>query len=211
MWSKDLKNFVSFDDYYGLMLVTRESKSKFILPYLASYITDLSRLEHFRYMNLAPDEMYYCDTDSIFTTSKLYDKHVSPDIGKLKFLGTFTGIFLSPKTYALRDERTDEEIITFKGFDPDEFTFSDFQKALKGELTLKMTKEKPMSFKECNRFEKMREQNKLSKLVIVREDGRYLKVNKTTKQVSNFYDRRVLIAPHRQYGFDTVPFYYEDI
>jgi hypothetical protein len=211
VWSKDLKNFVSFDDYYGLMLVTRESHSKFILPYLASYITDLARLIHFKYMNLDQSSLFYCDTDSIFTTSKILDRYISPEIGKLKFLGTYEGVFLAPKSYALRDEKTGEEIVTFKGFDPDEFTFRKFKSALTQGDRLSMQKKKPMSFSECNQFEQMREKGKQSRVELVREDGRYLKVKKVNKTVSSTYNRRHLFSPHKEFVFDTIPYYYEEL
>jgi hypothetical protein len=211
VWSKDLKDFVTFDDYYGLMLVTRESHSKFILPYLASYITDLARLIHFKFMNIDQNSLYYCDTDSIFTTSKALDKFISPEIGKLKFLGEYEGVFLAPKAYALRDERTGEEIVTFKGFDPEEFTFKKFQSALRDNTRLMMTKEKPMLFAECNRYNQMIKDGKKSRVELVREDGRYLKVKRTTKIVSSIYNRRHLFAPHKQFVFDSMPYNYEEL
>lgn len=203
-WSKDLQDFIEFDSYYALMAVIRESRSKFILPYIAAYITELARLDHFRYLSYDSNKHYYCDTDSIFTTSKTLDRFVSNELGKLKFLGEYEGIFLAPKTYALRDRTT--EIIKFKGFNASRFSFRDFKDALLHGKILQDTQIHPMSFKQCQSVERMREEGKESRVKIVREDGKYLKVSKTEKQIVSLYDRRIMITPHKQYRFDTIPF-----
>lgn len=208
--SKGMDDFVSFDDYYGLVMVLRESKSEFILPYLACYITELARLHHFKFMREVEDDIFYCDTDSIFTTSKRLDRETKTGIGKLSYKGTYDGIFLAPKTYGLRNRS--EEIVTFKGFNPKEFSYSDFQKAAKNKITLSESRERVMGFVECTRIEKMRDENKESKREsnIIRERGRYLKVVESTKRVVSTYNKR-LIVPDSKCRFTSHPFEYDEV
>lgn len=210
--TKGLSNFVSFDDYYGLVMVLSESRSKFILPFLACYITETARLHHFKLMREIEKDVFYCDTDSIFTTSRSLDKKVTPKIGDLSFEGEYEGIFLAPKTYGLRDR--DGEHITFKGFDPKEFTYADFERASRGLFTLSMKKKHPLSFIQCSDIEKARADSpeKIGKLdsQIIHERGKYLKVAVTEKRVLTVQKRRI-IFPSSDTRFDSVPFDFNEV
>jgi DNA polymerase elongation subunit (family B) len=192
-------NFRPYDDNYGLILVERESKSEFIMPYIASYITSLARLEHFKLLNIAPDDCYYCDTDSLFTTSNKYEKLVNKKIGSLSNEGKYKeAVFVLPKTYALRNNK--EEVIAFKGFDADEFSFSDLYRHLTENLILKFTKKRILSFRECS--------TRING--IVEHRGKFLKLVQTEKIVRSSYDRRVKIIS-KKHIFDTKPFNRKDL
>ena len=207
---KGLTDFVSFDDYFGLVMILTESKNKFILPYLASYITELARLHHFKIMREVENELYYCDTDSILTTSKKLDDRVSPLIGDLSYKGEYKGIFLAPKTYALKNKK--EEIVTFKGFDPKEFSFADFKATMNHNAELSMTRERILSFVECTRIERMRLDHNKGKTEqsIVHERDRYLKLTNTTKRVVAKYNKRVVFSD-RIAKFVTIPFTFDEV
>lgn len=184
------EQFTEFSPEYALILVKKESHSKFIMPYIASYITELARLEHFKLMNQFSESQFYCDTDNMFTTQKY---STGKDIGELKDEGIFEGIFLGNKTYALRDKKTKEELITFKGFDVDQFSFKDFENALRNGKSLEMSKpDRILGFRECfNR-----------KQGITDTAGFFLKTVTTNKIAKMGYDKRILI-PDKKYVFDT--------
>jgi hypothetical protein len=202
-------DYVSFDDYYGLVLVTRRSHNKFIMPYLAAYITECARLHHFQLMNRDPEKIFYCDTDSIFTTSDKYKSLVGEGIGQLSDLGSYSGVFLAPKAYALKDGTT--EAVTFKGFDPTQFSFRDFRDALRKGTLLKMKDEKVMSFKQATAIEEKKEKMKLdpktkpSKYKVIQDAGYYLKLISTTKVFTAHYDKRKLFRDKTHF-FDSEPF-----
>lgn len=192
------RQFKTLDERFGLVLVSEESHNKFILPYLASYVTDLARLHHFQLMNIAPDKMFYCDTDSLYTSAN-YDKLVSEKIGALSYEGTFEGIFLSPKTYALKN--SDEEKIKFKGFAQGSFSFKDFEKSLmNGKVMATKSKTRILSFRECLK----------RKFGIVESQGNFLKLVNMEKSVVSSYDKRIVI-PSKRYVFNTKPFQRNEI
>jgi hypothetical protein len=200
-WDGSQKAFQKFNnpiaDQYGLVLVPQESKSKFILPYLAAYITDLARLAHWKLMQRSPEKMFYCDTDSLYTAAN-YDDLLSDRIGDLSFEGTWDGIFIAPKTYALKAGK--QEKIKFKGFDSKEFTFRsmrDFQETSK---PLSFTQERILGFRE----------SMIRTTGIIRQRGNFLKMVNTTKTVKSEYDGRQ-IDDSKRFLFDSYPKRYDEI
>lgn len=202
-WNPYLDNFSIYDDELGLVLVRKESKSKFILPYLASYITELARLHHFLLMNEKPEKMLYCDTDSLLTETKY---PTSPLIGELKLVGKYEAVFLTNKVYALRNldpncKPKDKEKIVFKGFSSEQFSFSDFKTALfTGEFKFVQEREEMLSFRES-----MKRTNK-----ITRESGRFLKTVNKRKEIRKLYDKRNIVK-ETKHVFDTFPKSYQQI
>lgn len=198
--AKHKEGFSSFNDEYGLITVPRESRSQWILPYLAAWITDLARLKHFQLMNVAPREMYYCDTDSLFTTHDMKE-FVGDKIGQLSFKGKWESIFLAPKSYAKRNKK--EEVIHFKGFTAKHFTFEDFERALRKHKQLKSEEYRILSFNECigkfdinGRFRKPRTKG------IIDSAGNFLKRIRFGKVVKTpFLQRRIL--PSKTSVFDS--------
>jgi DNA polymerase elongation subunit (family B) len=189
---------------FSLVLVKHESRSEFILPYLAAYITERARLYHFKIMHSVAKDVFYCDTDSIMCSTDSLKSKVSDKIGWLSYTGKYKGIFLAGKTYALKDEKGNESI-TFKGFDSEDFTFRKFEKILEkygeeGTELVGKPKERMLSFREC--FTR--------KSGIIREKNQFLKVVMTQKTAKPSIENRTVI-PSRKFGFDTKPFNQSDV
>jgi hypothetical protein len=202
VWTPETQNFLQFENDFGLVLTLKKSHSKFILPYLAAYITDLARLQHFQYMMQVEKQMYYCDTDSLFCSKRMPAAVVGKEIGKLHYEGEYEGYFLAPKSYAVRNAT--HELVKFKGFDSTQFSFSDFKRRTK-ELTTE--KEQVLSFRQCLNLEATRQRGTQTRMNIVRERGRFLKVQLQKKRVRVEYDkRRVFNDAH--FMFDTEPLHW---
>lgn len=189
----DILNVESLN--YGLVLVKRKSKSRFILPYLAGYITDIARLHHYKYMFEKQEEIYYCDTDSLITTA---DYPVSEKLGDFKLEGSgFKGVFLGNKTYALRNDKY--EYVKFKGFDSENLTFDEMVEALHGK-PVKQEKERMLSFRESLR----------RKNGIIDSQGQFLKLVSMSKETDfSVFNRKKVQSD--LYYYDTIPYTYTEI
>jgi len=184
---------------YGLVIVEKDSRSKFILPYLAAYITDLARLHHLKLMMQAPDAMFYCDTDSLYTTAS-YKKECGTTLGTLSDTGRWHGVFIAPKTYGLKSLDGKEEHIAFKGFRSEDFSFAQLERALFKKTVLIQERDRVLSYKECLRRESE----------VARDRGLFLKLVKQRKEAALTYDRRLTI-PNKKHIFITRPFTYAEI
>lgn len=100
---------------------------------IAAFVTSYARIHMHKLFGHLGDDLFYTDTDSIFTTRKL--EH-SSSLGDLKFESEFdSAVFLLPKTYFARGLQKNK--IAMKGFDRKKiqnFDFTDFQNALEGDL-----------------------------------------------------------------------------
>lgn len=95
---------------------------------IASFVTTHARIKLHRAMKPIQDRVFYCDTDSIFTTEFL---PTSDRLGDLKLEDSgYQACFLLPKTYSFKESK-------MKGF-PKEFAqsknFTDYVQALEGDL-----------------------------------------------------------------------------
>lgn len=104
---------------------------------VAAWVTSSSRVfMHRHYMKIL-DELYYTDTDSLFTTHAFSDQK---GLGGLKIeYEAEAACFLLPKTYVVQGVKDQkfEKKVTMKGFDRKKtkhFTVEDFQMALEGDL-----------------------------------------------------------------------------
>jgi len=186
---------------FGLVMVPHEARhNKFILPYLAAYITDLARLRHWQLMQRSPKSVFYCDTDSIITNDpKAFRAVTGSRIGQLQNEGTWKeGVFVAPKCYALRSGN--KQKVRFKGFQTEDFSFRDLEQALRKGRLLSSTRLRILSFAESTR----------RKHDIVRKEGTFLKTVNMTKTVSAQYDKRKMIDDSR-FVFDTEPFSFEEL
>jgi hypothetical protein len=177
-------------DSYGMCMVKEQTRSKFVMPYIAAYITELARCHHWRLMNQHPESVFYCDTDSIFTS------HVLPAGGKLGELsdeGTFEGVFLGNKTYALRNGKSEK--VAFKGFHVEDIHFRDVEKVLRTHKPLIQKRTRILSFRECLK----------RKEGIVSDAGPFLKMVDMTKETDGLNDKRRLTAS-RTHIYDSMPF-----
>lgn len=184
-------------DTFGLAFRIEESRSVFVMPYVAAWITELARLHHFRLMNQHPESMYYCDTDSLFT-SAIYP--TSDRIGELSHAGKFEAVFLAPKTYALKVGKT--EVIHFKGFDTAMFNFAYLKSVAlsHGKKQLKQVKHRILGFRECM----------TRKADVADSSGTWLKVAKQTKVATANIETR-LTKPSKKHILETTPYTYSQL
>lgn len=112
-----LKNDIFLYDFdLNLYYNKQISKSKNILPYLSSYITSLARVELYKHMQSVNFDVYYCDTDSLFTKTELKP---SSSLGALKLEGIVENFtFNAPKDYY--GILNGKELIKKKGFFKDQ-------------------------------------------------------------------------------------------
>lgn len=117
---------------------------------IAAWVTSHARIHMHQIYMQAPEELYYTDTDSLFTTAKL---PTGKNLGELKLeYEGYRACFVLPKTYMideivnLQDKKTGHPItrkLTMKGFEArkiKDFTPEDFVATLEGELRLKTRK-----------------------------------------------------------------------
>ena len=135
------------DSKLGVVRLVREPRvleTSFTNVAIAAWVTSLARIYMHKIYMKAPEELYYTDTDSLFTT---YEYQNSSELGGLKLEYTAkSACFLLPKTYivdgieGLIDKDTGKPITTkwvMKGFDKKKikhFTVDDFTTALEGEM-----------------------------------------------------------------------------
>lgn len=176
-----------FDEYYGLYLVEKTSRSLFILPYLASYITSLARVRLYEaFLQSGLENVYYCDTDSIITSSEL---KTGDGLGDLKLEYKIKeAVFLQPKAYSfiLQDGT---EISKVKGMKNLKLPFSTFKKAL---------------FENKINLIESRYDDIVGFRQSLRENGNFLMKRRTFIKSLNFnYNKRKII------GLESKPFEYD--
>jgi hypothetical protein len=205
----------TLNEEYGLVLTVEKTRSKFVLPYLAAYITDLARLRHFQIMNTDQNSLYYCDTDSLFTDNpQAFNKFVGDEIGQLSCLGEFTGLFIAPKTYALKSFKRLKgkriEKVCFKGFEAKKFSFKQFHRALTEGLELSEKRERFCSILECAEIERMKADKIVSRRKVIYDEGPFLKVVLSEKKVRSKYEKRAII-PDGKHIFETRPLTFDEV
>lgn len=117
---------------------------------IAAWVTALARIKlHKAIASAGIGNVYYCDTDSVFTSKEL---PTGKQLGDLKeeYVAK-DAVFLLPKTYIINqgiDEKGKKfnKKVTMKGFDKKKvanFQLEDFQNALEGDLKALRTEEVP--------------------------------------------------------------------
>lgn len=160
----------------------------YILPAISSFVTAYAQLELYQY--LENFDVYYCDTDSIFTPDKI---ETSKELGKLKLEAEIReAVFLSQKLYAYIDNEGNEKI-TAKGFPLKilkqhgyEFTFDNFKQALfKNDYSIFNVRYNSMfGFKEA-----------------LNRKNKYLYHGEKKKSIKNLDRKR------KFFGFESIPYY----
>lgn len=143
---------------------------------LAAFVTSYARIHLYNLMEKCKGSLYYCDTDSIFTTTRLES---SRELGALKFEAEYkNAVFLLPKTYSLEGL---ERKLKMKGFEKKKtqnFTHEDFFNYFDG--TLKQLKaDSPPKFAT---FKTALRQGKLVTLT-----------KHSTKEIKARYDKRRIV------------------
>jgi hypothetical protein len=127
-----LKELIPYNIEMNLYEKESISTSKHIIPSIAAHITTLAQLELYKYFEKCNNDIYYCDTDSFITKTRLPS---SKNLGDIKLEYEIDkAVFLLPKTYYLNGFDTGKqehvEKITMKGFMKNKFTFDDFYNAM---------------------------------------------------------------------------------
>lgn len=144
---------IELDDYWLVFYASTENSNEDIGTHnvsisIATAITAYSRIHMSQFKNsINPNiNLYYTDTDSIYTDSDLDPKFLSETIlGKLKLENVCTkAIFLAPKLYCLKTG-DDKVIYKVKGLKHEiAMTMNDFELLLNKNTTLEKTQEKWM-------------------------------------------------------------------
>jgi hypothetical protein len=165
---------------------------------IPTYVTSYARIKMHQYYMQCGENIWYTDTDSLFTTKKFKD---SNELGELKLeYESKRACFLLPKTYAAEkvvDGNDFVKKVAMKGFDnklAQKFTIDDFRNALEGEVgVLKLTNPAKMArFKTALRKKEF--------LVMMEEQER---------QIKSFYDKR-RVYKTRNGNYDTEPLVIKD-
>ena len=111
---------------------------------IASAITSYARIHMTKFKNNPKINLYYSDTDSVYTDSDLDESFISKTIlGKLKLENICKkAVFLAPKVYCLLTE-SDELIYKVKGLKHEiELTMNDFESLLNKDVYLEKNQSK---------------------------------------------------------------------
>ena len=115
--------------YHEVEVPPSENKSPYIKPAVNMRIRAAARVRHLNKL-LSAKDIYYCDTDSVYTTSKM---EIGPNIGDLQFV-TFAerAYFIASKFYGYVNS---DGVLKQKtaGYRDYQLTEYDFQRVLKGE------------------------------------------------------------------------------
>lgn len=108
-----------YNEKLGLWKAKEYCKANHIIPSLSAHITSLARLRLYKYLKSCKDKLFYCDTDSVYTTKTL---SVSDKIGGMKLEKYVKNAsFYLPKTYSFDEVDKKGEFIKHyditKGFD----------------------------------------------------------------------------------------------
>ncbi len=154
---------------------------------IASYVTAYARIHLHKLMSMHPEHIYYCDTDSLFTTKKF---STGSGLGALKLEYTAkSAVFLLPKTYHI--EGSDFKKVVMKGFDRtkiEHFTREDFLTHLEGEI-------KTLKIMQDPKFATLRTAMKKGHLLF--------KTNASTREIKSVYNKRIVIRAGS--SFETKP------
>ena len=157
-------------------------------PALSSFVTSYARLNLYSFMESVDFDVYYCDTDSLFTPRKMKS---SNELGAMKLEYELKeACFLLPKTYAGR--LMDGSVIRkMKGFPQKKIghiNFDDFVESISGEIRLA-----PVDI-----------QGGLAGFKTAMKKGEILYVlPDSTKQLRAKYDKREIIFKNGKY--DSIP------
>jgi hypothetical protein len=141
----NIKNSIKLDEYYLIEFLSdinemeNDQSTHNISIGIASAITAYSRMHMSQFKNNPKINLYYTDTDSIYTDSDIDDYLIDPKIlGKLKLEYICNkAIFLAPKVYCL--ETFDNKLIyKVKGLKHEiELTMNDFETLLNKDVFIK--------------------------------------------------------------------------
>lgn len=144
---------------------------------IAAHVTSYARIHMHKLMQECKNELYYTDTDSLFTTKRFTD---SKNLGDLKRECEYeSACFLLPKTYIATGKV--KQKIAMKGFDKKKiqnFSFEDFTEAFQGDL-------KRMRITSEPKFASLKSALAQGKLVTMKKGS--------DKQLRAIYSKRIIL------------------
>lgn len=150
-------------------------------PVLSTFVTAYARLRLYEYFERLKFDIYYCDTDSVFTPRKLRS---SKELGAMKLEYQLKeACFLLPKTYGgtvLTVDDSHEFIRKMKGFQKkniSHITFEDYKNALEGDYSA-------MKAKQSGGLAGIKTAMKKGEILTVLPDS--------NKQLRHKYDKRII-------------------
>jgi hypothetical protein len=160
---------------------------------IAAWVTSLARIKMHEYLLAHEKEIYYIDTDSLFTTKKIPS---SEKLGEMKHeYSVKEACFILPKTYAVRFQemiKGKKKKLVMKGFENKKLhkiPFAAFYEALQGDLQRLKITTTPTHLK-------FRSALKKKKFLVLGK--------KSVKSIKSKYDKREII-PARKILMDTRP------
>lgn len=103
---------------------------------IAAAVTAYARIALSPFLNMADNECVYTDTDSVVMTKPLPAEFVGPKLGQMKLENNIVeGIFIAPKTYAIKVRKSDGQIGTIfkaKGYGSKNLTFDHYEDLYRG-------------------------------------------------------------------------------
>jgi hypothetical protein len=155
---------------------------------IPAWVTSLSRIHMHKLMWPIRKNVYYTDTDSMFTTKKM---KTGLGLGELKEeYRCNKAVFLLPKTYVVQGDDNFKKL-AMKGFDRrkiDKFTYEDFFTALEGDL----------------RHMKVTHDAKMAKFKTAAKKGSFTTLlPKQDKHIRSLYDKRQVTKNKGKW--DTIP------
>jgi len=143
---------------------------------IAAFVTSYARVHLYNLMDRVQDTLYYCDTDSIFTTSKM---RTSKKLGALKFENEYkNAVFLLPKTYSLEGVVRKLKMKGFEKKKTELFSHDDFKNYFDGTLKQLKAVSEP-------KFATMKTAIRQGRLVAM--------TKRSTKQIRARYDKRRIV------------------
>lgn len=181
---------------YPIMKRTKVLEKTFTNVAIAAWVTSLARIHMHKLFMECEDELYYTDTDSMFTTKEFES---GDGLGELKLEYESTrAVFLLPKTYFVEDDSESEPFkkVAMKGFSSrkiQHFKYEDFFTALEGDL-------RHMRVVHDAKLATMRTAMKRFKKMLA-------KMPEQEKALKSFYDKRTVYRVGK--GWDSKPLHIE--
>lgn len=199
---ESLEDYDTMEEYRRINFGSREIKfmrkektlDSFSCVMIAAWVTSHARVKMHKLLREHEKEIFYIDTDSLFTLKKV---ETSEKLGGLKHEYSLReACFLLPKTYAVTFDRAikgKRKKIVMKGFEMKKLgkiSMPAFQAALEGDLTRLKISTQPTHLK----FRSALKQGKILKL------GK-----KSVKRIKSRYDKREIIPIGGKFRWDTSP------
>jgi hypothetical protein len=184
-----------FEEYSVRLYSQEKTLRTYSNPALSSFVTSYARLKLYDYFEQVNFDVYYCDTDSVYSKKLLKS---SLELGDMKLEDEWDrACFLLPKTYAKYSLNVKKLDLKMKGFpskkgELNHITYDDFIKCAQGSISLP----------------KCRITRGLARFKTGMKKGDVLTVlDDQDKQLNAKYDKRIIIKDKKEWR--TIPIHIE--